>query len=131
MKKIKKAFSLIEIMISAIILSIAVFWVFKLIWENQKLINNSNSYKTATSLFIPFNECIDNIFWNNKTTWVDFYLDLNNCSTWTIETWITIDNIEYYLNWKTVDINSNPIIFELQIEVNDLKLKQEYKISNN
>jgi len=99
MKNINNAFSLIEVIVASVILSIAVFGVFKLIWENQKLINNSDNYKTTTSLFIPFQECIENIFWNSKSTWQHFYLNLENCGTWSTQTWIILDNIEYILYW--------------------------------
>ena len=118
-------------MISAIILSIAVFWVFKLIWENQKLINSSDNYKTAIYLFIPFHECIENIFWNNKTTWTDYYISLNNCSTWTTQTWITIDNIDYVLHWETSNLSSNTIDYILKISTDSLMIEQNYTISNN
>ena len=117
----KKAFSLIEVITSAIILSIAVFWVFKLIWENQKLINNSEKYKTATSLFIPFKECIKNIYdWTTISN--TFYISLNNCTSATTETWIILDNIEYILYWSWTTWNN----FILEIESWNLILKQEY-----
>ena len=131
MKKSNKAFSLIEIMISAIILSIAVFWVFKLIWENTKIINNSDNYKTASSLFIPFQECIENIMWNNNSTWDDFYLDLNSCSTLPTQTWITINNIDYILHWKATNLASDPINYTLNISTDTIKIEHYYKVSNN
>jgi len=127
MKKNKKAFSLIEVITASIILTIAVFWVFKLIWENQKLINNSDNYKTATSLFIPLQECIENIYWTNiiieKT-----YIDLNNCSTWTTKTWITLDNIDYILSLSWTLINNNFINYKLKINTDELNLEQDFKI---
>ena len=116
-----KAFSLIEVLTATIILSIAVFWVFKLIWENGKLINNSEKYKTATSLFIPFKECMKNIY-----TWATidntFYINLNNCTSTAIETWIVLDNIEYTLYWSWITWSN----FILEIISWELILKQEY-----
>jgi hypothetical protein len=121
MKNFKKAFSLIEIVVASIILTITVFWVFKLIWENQKLINNSDNYATSTSLFIPFKECIKNTSrWDtiNNT----FYINLNNCTRTTTETWIILDNIEYILYWSWTTWNN----LILEIRSWDLILKQEY-----
>ena len=60
MKKNIKAFSLIEVVIAAGILSVTVFGVYKLIGENHKLINNSDNYLTLNNLFIPLQECIKN-----------------------------------------------------------------------
>jgi hypothetical protein len=117
----KKAFSFTEVITSAIILSIAVFWVFKLIWENQKLINNSEKYKTATSLFTPFKECIKNIY-STTTIKNTFYINLNNCTSEATETWIILDNIEYILYWSWTTWKN----FILEIESWNLILKQEY-----
>jgi hypothetical protein len=121
MNSSNKAFSLIEVITSAIILSIAVFWVFKLIWENQKLINNSEKYKTANSLFIPLKECIKNIY-STTTIKNTFYINLNNCTSEATETWIILDNIEYILYWSWTTWKN----FILEIESWNLILKQEY-----
>ena len=117
MKKInhKKAFSLIEVIVASIILSLAVFWVFKLIWENEKLINNSDNYKTATSLFIPLIECIENIWSSSENR----YIILENCTTSISETWATIDNIDYILHY---DKNNDKLI----IRTDSLILEKEY-----
>ena len=121
MKKSKQPFSIIEVVTATIILSIAVFWVFKLISENQKIINNSDNYNTATSLFLPFQECIENIWsWtlNNQI----FYINLNNCTKSNSQTWIIINNTEYSLYWSWISDNK----FDLYIKNYILNLKQEY-----
>ena len=123
MKKSKKAFSIIEVVTASLILSIAVFWVFKLISENEKIINNSSNYNTANSLFLSFWECLNNIKPNiseNK------YLNLNNCNSSTSQTWITINNIYYNLSYSWI-INNK---FILNISNNEINLNQEYFFKN-
>ena len=124
MKTDKQAFSIIEVVTASIILSIAVFWIFKLIAENKKIINNSNNYNTANSLFLSFKECIQNKTPNsniqdNKT----FYINLNDCAVSpTTATWITIDNIDYSLYWSWIWDNT----FDLYIKNDNLKLNQKF-----
>ena len=120
MKKVKinKAFSLIEVIVASIILSLAVFWVFKLIWEYEKIINNSDNYKTATSLFIPFEECLK----YNSNSSNNFYVNISDCTNSTIEIINIIDNKDYILYWETTD----DINYILQIEVSWLKIEKTY-----
>lgn len=68
----KKAFSLIEVVVATWILSIAVFWVYKMIWENNKIINNSNNFLNKTALFPVLETCIEQ---SGETTWT-IYIDL-------------------------------------------------------
>jgi len=121
----KKAFSLIEVVIATWILTLTLFWVYKLIWENTKIITNSSIYTTANSLFLPFWECIKNNSWNinigdNKT----FYIWLNNCTIQTSsKTGIILDNVEYILYWSWIWNNT----YDLYITTNDwIKLKEKY-----
>ena len=118
MKKNRNWFTIIEIIIATSILTISVFWVYKLISENNKMINNSNIYLN-TSMMIPLIEnCIKN---KNPTAWTStankYYFDLwnnyKNCNTVLSETINTIDNIDYILSaewldkhiWKIRNIN--------------------------
>ena len=122
MNKTKKAFSLIEVITATVILSIAVFWVFKLIWENQKILNNTNNYNTASSLFLDFQECIKNNSWSISDNEI-FYININNCTRQNTKTWIILNNIEYELYWSGIWNNS----LDLYIKSEDwLKLKQKY-----
>jgi len=97
-------FSLIEVVVATSILTVSVFWVYKLIWENTKLITNFDSYKQSDTLFISFEECIDNIWFNyfknssNNSYNFNFWNDLKWCFTWTTNN-LTIDNIDYKLSW--------------------------------
>jgi prepilin-type N-terminal cleavage/methylation domain-containing protein len=116
-----KAFTLIEVIVASAILSITVFWVYKLIWENAKLINNSNNYLQLNSLFSVFEECIKNKwysnFLDNSTTKFNFWNNLIWCET-DSSTWVIIDNIEYFLEAK-IDYGNKKtdyIDFELKIE---------------
>ena len=121
-QKNKRAFSLIEIIIASSILSITVFWVYKLISENYKLINNSENYLQINNLFLVFQECIKN---KNYTTFSDdilnekrnfnFWTDLKWCEIVT-SSWVILNNIEYYLSSETTGTWINYIDFELKIE---------------
>jgi prepilin-type N-terminal cleavage/methylation domain-containing protein len=121
MKKTKKAFSLIEVLTASIILSIAVFWIFKLIWENTKLINNSENYSQAAGLFIPFEECLNYLDFSNfsnKNIWTKYNFNfwaLNNfCLIWNTNK-IELDNINYELSWKITWSWSNYLNWQLKI----------------
>lgn len=134
MKKNKNAFSLIEVLIATWILSIAVFWVYKLIWENTKIISNSDNYLLANNIIIPLKECIKNIwfdtfkssnninysfnFWENSWTW---------CFTWTLQN-VILNNIEYQLTWNITDSWATYIDWELWV-FSDLTwdIKKNYK----
>ena len=124
MNKKNKAFSLIEVIIAAWILSLTFFWVYKLIWENTKIISNSSNYTTANSLFLPFKECIKNNSDSdtnikfNKT----FYIWLKDCEVKTTETWITINNVDYILYWSWTWDNS----FDLYVMFEWMKLKEKF-----
>jgi len=77
--KSKKAFSLIEIVIATGILSVTVFWIYKLIWENNKIITNSNIYLTQNQTFENARQClkwVKNLPWN----YLDFWEDLKSCN---------------------------------------------------
>ena len=124
MKKNKKAFSLIEVIIAAGILSVTVFGVYKLIGENSKLINNSDNYLTLNNLFIPLEECIKNKWISSfagKNNWdiIEFNFWGNNNLDW-CETWSTnpvnINNIEYSLKWEIISKNSDKIEWKLIIK---------------
>jgi hypothetical protein len=119
----KKAFSLIEVIIAAWILSMTFFWVYKLIWENSKIISNSYDYSTANTLFQPFKECIETNSWNTLIIWnKTFYIWLNWCNISNSITWITLNNIDYilYSSWKSD--NS----YDLIIKFNWQKLKENF-----
>ena len=112
MKKTKKAFSLIEIIISTIILTIWVFWVYKLIWNNVNLITNNDNNKTFNDLYPNFKECITSL--TSTLSWsynswssfsINFWSDNMSCLTWNYNsnfdfTWVILNNNEYYLFWE-------------------------------
>lgn len=117
----KKWFSLIEIVIATSIITIAVFWVYKLIWENTKIINNSWNYLQVNSLFPVLEECIENI-WFSAFTWATTEYNFNfwvnqNLDSCSISGWnkVVIDNIEYNLKWIIKSTSIDSILWELQI----------------
>lgn len=134
MKKNKKAFSLIEVLTATIILSITVFWIYKLIWENTKLINNSWNYSQAVSLFIPFEECLNYLDFSNfpnKNIWekydFNFWNDNNSCLIWNTNK-VIFDNIEYNLSWEITWSWANYLNWELTIfSENSWYLKKDFK----
>lgn len=115
MKKISKSwFSIIEVVISSIILSLSVFWIYKLIAENNKIIDNSNNYLDANILLTNLTSCIENIWFDSlkssdftSQTW-SFYFQ--NSLTWKCMTWtynsnytfnsVKLNDLDYYLYWK-------------------------------
>ena len=87
--------------------------MYKLIWENAKLINNSWNYLQLNSLFPVLEECIKSkwiVSYSARTNWdiinFDFDTDLNWCRDISTSA-VNIDNIDYYLEWEIID-NQSP-----------------------
>lgn len=112
MQNINKSwFSLIEVIVSAIILSITVFWVYKLIAENNKIITNSNNYLDANILLNNISNCLENFWFNNlinsnfnSQIWSIYFENSLTwkCMTWTYDvnltfTWVKLNNFDYFL----------------------------------
>lgn len=107
-------FSIIEVVISSIILSLSVFGIYKLIAENNKLINNSNNFLDANILLTNSITCLENIWFDNLQTsnfnsqiWSIYFENslTGKCSTWTYDsdysfTWVKLNNLDYYLYAK-------------------------------
>ena len=115
-------FTLIEIMISTMILSIGVFWVYKLIGSNMSVITSMWNDMMIDSLVLNSKECLKNIWYENLKSWdtkffLDFWNDYTLCNTWIYDntfsnSWMIIDNLEYYIipeitnSWSTfIDFN--------------------------
>lgn len=127
MKKSKKAFSLIEIIIACSILTIWVFWVYKLISGNMLLFSNSDSKKSQIIIEQPLKECLKNIWykklnyysvWNNFS--INFWNDNMWCFTWSFNTWYTFSWvniwwIKYFLYWNVKEKDSEKITLDLNI----------------
>jgi prepilin-type N-terminal cleavage/methylation domain-containing protein len=126
MRKIKKWFSLIEVIIATSILSISIFWVYKLISENTKIINKSSNNIQLNNILHTVTECIVNIwFWNfSPVIWTEYTFNLwiNNdkCNTWSVDL-VNIDNINYDIKWIIIDSGNNYINWK--ISINDLEAK--------
>jgi len=128
MKKLKKWFSIIEIVISTAILTIWVFWVYKLIWNNMNFIANNENLLQLNMLYIPFRECIKSIWYNslswNYNSWdsfsINFWSDNMWCFTWIYNTtydfsWVILQNQEYFMYGKIIQKTSTWIKLELNI----------------
>jgi len=135
-KNNKNAFGLLEIIVATSILTIAVFWVYKMIWENTKLINNSDNYMQMSSLFPSFENCIDYLLKNNTisiNTWYNenfwFWNNWTWCLTWSSQK-VDLDNIEYTLSWTIISNNSNSIDWKLKISNESVwEIIKDYKYS--
>lgn len=127
MKKSKKAFSLIEIIIACSILTIWVFWVYKLISGNMLLFSNSDSKKSQIIIEQPFIECLKNIWYEklkNYSLWdnfsINFWSDNMWCFTWNFNTWYTFTWVEvwwikYFLYWNIKEKDNKKITLNLNI----------------
>lgn len=128
MKRFKKWFSIIEIVISTAILTIWVFWVYKLIWNNMNFIANNENLLQLNMLYIPFRECIKSIWYNslswNYNSWdsfsINFWSDNMWCFTWIYNTtydfsWVILQNQEYFMYGKIIEKTLTWIKLELNI----------------
>lgn len=112
MQNLKKhlAFTLIEIIISTMILTWGVFGIYKLLTINTNNLNNYDNLSQANTMFINMQNCIKSIWFNNFTGGVDysfnFWTNNNWCFTWSSNSWVILDKREYFLYWswiKTID----------------------------
>ena len=115
------AFTLVEVIVAASILSVTIFGVYKLIGENTKLISNNENYSFTNTLFPSLQECIE-YSWTgwlavDSTYHFDFWEDGNQCNREDSFTrTINLDNIEYSLS-GTITSETNDS-YEWDLEVN-------------
>ena len=93
MKK-NKAFTLVELVIATGILTVSVFGIYKLISENNKVINNSKITYDSYLLFPSVQACIENMN-ITETSNIYFWEDLKQCLNEDKST--IINNIEYHI----------------------------------
>ncbi len=121
--KNKKAFSLVELIIATVILTIGVFWISALLTNTQNNINNIQEYSKKEALFYSVFECFKsekNFFNlnNSEKYWVNFWTNLTDCNI--ILNWITktvINGLDYYFKAEIIEKTSNEI--KVKIFVND------------
>lgn len=122
----KKGFTLLEIIIATGILTISVFWIYKLIWENNKIIDNSNKYLTTTLLFPVVENCLENI-WINNNWFINLWNDLKYCIYSNNQVVNTIDWIDYILEFILENENDNEKRWSIEIYSDfSWKIKSEY-----
>lgn len=128
-----KAFTLVEIIISTIILTWWIFSIYKLLTINTNNLNNYDNLEQTRNIFINMQECIKSIWFDNITgsTNYSFNFGTNNswCFTWSYNpslnfSWVTIDNKEYFLYWSWIK-SSDKIDFELFIKESSLSTQNE------
>lgn len=126
MKKNIFAFSLLEVVIAAWILTVTIFWVYKLIAENTRLMKNASDYKQWSMLFISIKECIENIWFNNFKTSTQTWYSFNFWPTWNVcltgsydsnytFSWVEVGSWSYFLFWEITNSWSNFINWNLSI----------------
>lgn len=121
MKLTIKAFSLIEIIISVIILTLWVFWIYKLIGNNMWLLWHNTTKWTMYTLNTNIKECLTSFWYNNLQSYntgttfsIYFWTDYTWCFLGTYDnnfsfTWIVLDNQNYYL-YATIENKTSTII---------------------
>lgn len=107
----KKWFTIIEIIVATWILTVSVFWVYKLISENNKIIYNSNTYLNANMMIPLIENCIKNRSPSTQSSsltqyYFDLWSDYKDCREYNNEVINTIDSIDYILSAQWID---NPI----------------------
>ncbi|MDD5213895.1 MAG: hypothetical protein PHG82_05705 [Candidatus Gracilibacteria bacterium] len=128
MKKSKNAFSIIEIIISTIILTIGVFGVYKLIGNNMNYIANNENLLQLNMMYNPLRECIKYIGYNSLSGSynsgdnfsINFGQDNTECLTGSYNntydfTGVTLQNQEYYMYSKIIEKTATQIKLELNI----------------
>ena len=154
MKTSKKAFSIVEIIVSISILTIGVFWVYALIGKNMSLLWDTQKITLMKTLQKNFKECV-NYFWfdsinSSYTGWesfsINFWNDNWDCLTWSfnknyIFTWVLLDNEEYFLYGEIIKKDSDslhihhnvfsPSVWKLYKQENHDDIFQNIILKNN
>lgn len=109
-KKSTQGFSLVEIIISTIILTIGVFWVYKLLGNNMLLLGKNDTWLTMKTLEQNLTECItyfskEWISLSGSGFSITLWNDLLWCEKWSFDenyhfTGVTLSGETYYLYWK-------------------------------
>ncbi len=130
MKSSKSAFTLLEIMIAASILTVWVFGIYKMISSNMVLLSNFEQKQEMSQLFSPLESCLKNIWYDSlsgsfvgavEETLSFHFWDKNlDCMTGSFTsdysfTWVVSGNNEYFLYAKKLSSSSAT---GLEIEAN-------------
>lgn len=92
-------FSLIEVIVSTIILTIWVFWVYKLIGNNMALLGKNEVQLTMKTLNKNFQECLTNKY--DSITVGDFSMNF-----WIDNMWCELNEFQENYNFTGVVINN-------------------------
>lgn len=110
MQKNKNAFSLIELIIATGIISMTLFGIYKIIWENNRIIWNSDIFLSQNVLFQNAKECLK---WKNFSgnRYLNFWEDFKNCNFTNDEKIITINWVDF-----SIFIEQNENIFKIIVK---------------
>lgn len=129
----KKAFTLVEIIISTIILTGWVFGIYRLLSINTNNLNNYDNQFQVNILFWNMQECIKSIWFDNFTGGVNysfnFWSSNNWCFTWSYDyalsfSWVILDNKEYFLYWSWIKTTDT---IDWQLFIKDFTLAEQSK----
>ncbi len=110
--KNKKWFSMIEVIVATFIISISIFWIYKLIAENTKIVEKSNINLTTQSLFLVLENCIEN---SSGSWYLNLWTDLKSCNFQNTEVENNIDWINYILKAEEKISGTKITIWETMI----------------
>ena len=112
--------------IASSILSVIVFGIYRLVWENYKISNNSDNLIESNIFFEPLENCIKKIwFFTFKTSnqinyEFNFWDSLTWCLIWNSNT-IVLNDLEYKLSWEITNSWSSFINWDLQVSSENTK----------
>lgn len=114
--KEKKAYTLVELIVATSILSMSVFWIYKLISENIKNINNSNQVLSSYSLFPIIENCIENLDLE-EIKYIYIWEDFKKCENFNESKINIINNTNYILKATKKDNN----LWETEVSSENIK----------
>lgn len=122
--ELNKWFTLIEIIVATSILTITVFWVFKLIAENNKILSSSQNVQNSYLLLQPFKNCLDSfsiasLNSQSNPIYVSLGVNWDECEIWNSNSLVLLNNLEYQLVANKINFTTESIQWDLSIQ-NDI-----------
>ena len=135
-------FTLVEVLVSALILSVTVFGILRLTNDNSQRINTIEKDKESNLIYSNTYECLkgwkyDYLSTLTSTVSINFWDDNTRCLTWTYDdalsfSWITFGKSDANWNmrwdefWNYINVSTGSNLVEIHETVSDWGLKKEY-----